>query len=180
MACSRFADSANWSCRSATRRGGISAAERRPNKARGGSPWFGSAPRAQPRRGDRWVVDDLTSRRPNRASCVRCLISSIMVLATESETTDDNTMIYEIKQRTHRARFGRRGVWLSTTHRSPLRGCARGAEANQGLPPLALFGRRSAAEMLPRLVAERHAQFAESAKREQAITANLRGLGYGG
>mgnify|MGYP001160189847 CR=1 FL=1 len=31
---------------------------------------------------------------------------------------------------------------------------------------------------LPRLVAERHAQFAESAKREQAIQSNLRGLGY--
>ena len=94
-------------------------------------------------------------------------------------------MIDEIKQRTHGARFGRRGVWSSTTHRSPLRGCAwggesnHGVEPNQGLPPLALFGRRSAAEMLPRLVAERHAQFAESAKREQAITANLRGLGYG-
>jgi len=28
--------------------------------------------------------------------------------------------------------------------------------------------------------ATRHSQFAESAKREQAITANLRGLGYGG
>ena len=32
----------------------------------------------------------------------------------------------------------------------------------------------------PRLVAELHAQFAESAKLEQAIKANLRGLGYGG
>ena len=31
-----------------------------------------------------------------------------------------------------------------------------------------------------RLVAELHAQFAESAKLEQAIKANLRGLGYGG
>jgi type I restriction enzyme M protein len=35
-------------------------------------------------------------------------------------------------------------------------------------------------EKMPRLVAELHAQFAESAKLEQAITANLRGLGYGG
>ena len=44
--------------------------------------------------------------------------------------------------------------------------------------------------MMPRLVAELHAQlghrslgeggFAESAKLEQAIKANLRGLGYGG
>ena len=33
---------------------------------------------------------------------------------------------------------------------------------------------------MPRLVAELHAQFAESAKLEQAIKANLRGLGYGG
>jgi type I restriction enzyme M protein len=34
-------------------------------------------------------------------------------------------------------------------------------------------------EKMPRLVAELHAQFAESAKLEQAIKANLRGLGYG-
>jgi type I restriction enzyme M protein len=35
-------------------------------------------------------------------------------------------------------------------------------------------------EKMPRLVAELEAQFAESAKLEQAIRANLRGLGYGG
>jgi type I restriction enzyme M protein len=35
-------------------------------------------------------------------------------------------------------------------------------------------------EKMPRLVAELHAQFAEAAKLEQAINANLRGLGYGG
>jgi type I restriction enzyme M protein len=35
-------------------------------------------------------------------------------------------------------------------------------------------------EKMPRLVAELNAQFAESAKLEQAIQANLRGLGYGG
>ena len=35
-------------------------------------------------------------------------------------------------------------------------------------------------EKMPRLVAELHAQFTESAKLEQAIKANLRGLGYGG
>jgi type I restriction enzyme M protein len=35
-------------------------------------------------------------------------------------------------------------------------------------------------EKMPRLVAELHAQFAESAKLEQAIQTNLRGLGYGG
>jgi type I restriction enzyme M protein len=34
-------------------------------------------------------------------------------------------------------------------------------------------------EKMPRLVAELHTQFAESAKLEQAINANLRGLGYG-
>jgi len=33
-------------------------------------------------------------------------------------------------------------------------------------------------EKMPRLVAELHAQFAESAELEKAITANLRGLGY--
>jgi len=33
-------------------------------------------------------------------------------------------------------------------------------------------------EKMPRLVAELHAQFAESAKREQAIEANRRGLGF--
>jgi type I restriction enzyme M protein len=33
---------------------------------------------------------------------------------------------------------------------------------------------------MPRLVAELHQQFAESAKLEQAIKANLRGLGNGG
>ena len=35
-------------------------------------------------------------------------------------------------------------------------------------------------EKMSRLVAELHAQFAESAKLEQAIKANLSGLGYGG
>jgi type I restriction enzyme M protein len=34
-------------------------------------------------------------------------------------------------------------------------------------------------EKMPRLVAELQAQFAESAKLDQAIQANLRGLGYG-
>ena len=34
-------------------------------------------------------------------------------------------------------------------------------------------------EKMPRLVAELHAQFAESAELEQAIKANLGGLGYG-
>ena len=35
-------------------------------------------------------------------------------------------------------------------------------------------------ETMPRPVAELHTQFAESTKLEQAIKANLRGLGYGG
>ena len=34
-------------------------------------------------------------------------------------------------------------------------------------------------EKIPRLVAELKGQFAESAKLGQAITANLKGLGYG-
>jgi type I restriction-modification system DNA methylase subunit len=34
-------------------------------------------------------------------------------------------------------------------------------------------------EKMTRLVAERHSQFAESAKLEKAIKANLKGLGYG-
>ncbi len=36
------------------------------------------------------------------------------------------------------------------------------------------------AEKMPRLVAELEAQVTESAKLEEAIRANLRGLGYGG
>ena len=35
-------------------------------------------------------------------------------------------------------------------------------------------------EKMLRLLAERHGQFAESAKLEQAIKAKQRGLGYGG
>ena len=35
-------------------------------------------------------------------------------------------------------------------------------------------------EKMPRLVAELQQEFAESLSLEQAITANLRGLGYGG
>lgn len=35
-------------------------------------------------------------------------------------------------------------------------------------------------EKMPRLAAELHAHFAESAKLEHVIEANLRGLGYGG
>lgn len=35
-------------------------------------------------------------------------------------------------------------------------------------------------EKMPRLIAELEAQFAESAKLEQAIRSNLKGLGFGG
>lgn len=35
-------------------------------------------------------------------------------------------------------------------------------------------------DKMPRLVAELHSQFEESAKLERAIKANLSGLGYGG
>ena len=41
--------------------------------------------------------------------------------ATESATTDDNTMIDEVKQCTHDTRWGQHDVWSSTTIRSPLR-----------------------------------------------------------
>lgn len=37
-----------------------------------------------------------------------------------------------------------------------------------------------AEDKMPRLVGERHAQFAEPAKLEQDINVNLRGRGYGG
>ena len=39
---------------------------------------------------------------------------------------------------------------------------------------------KSFEQKMPRLIAELHAQFAESAKLEQAITANLSGMGYDG
>ena len=39
---------------------------------------------------------------------------------------------------------------------------------------------RKLKEKMPSLIAELHAQFAESAKLEQAIKNNLGGLGYGG
>ena len=61
------------------------------------------------------VVDDHTSRRPDRAPCVRCLISSIMVL---SSVVSDSVAPPGL-------------VMLVTL-------CL-------GLPPQALFGRRSAA-----------------------------------
>ena len=55
------------------------------------------------------------------------------------------------------------------------------AYAHHGLTPVATacrpFGTESQGKP-PCLVAELHAQFAESAKLEQAITANLKGLGY--
>ena len=44
---------------------------------------------------------------------------------------------------------------------------------------ISLFQFHSSLFLPPRLVAELHAQFAESAKLELAIKANLRGLGYG-
>jgi len=55
--------------------------------------------------------------------------------------------------------------------------------ADHGLTPVATtcrpFGTESQGRRT-RLVGELHAQFAESAKLEQAIKANRRGLGYGG
>ena len=64
-----------------------------------------------------------------------------------------------------------------------LSGLERVLNANHGLTPVATTCRPSGTESQgkpPRLVAERHAQFAESAKLEQAIKANLRELDYGG
>ena len=55
--------------------------------------------------------------------------------------------------------------------------------AHHGLTPVATTCRPFGTETHgkpTRLVADRHAQFAESAQLEQAIKANLRGLGYGG
>ena len=55
--------------------------------------------------------------------------------------------------------------------------------ANHGLTPVVTAWRPVGTESQrrrTRLVAEPHAQFAESAKLEQAIKANLKGLGYGG
>ena len=44
---------------------------------------------------------------------------------------------------------------------------------------ISLFQFHSSLFLPPRLVAELHTQFAESAKLEKAIKANLKGLGYG-
>ncbi len=55
-------------------------------------------------------------------------------------------------------------------------------DGNHGLTPVATACRpvgTESQEPPARLVAELHAQFAVSAKLEQAITANLKGLGYG-
>ena len=63
-----------------------------------------------------------------------------------------------------------------------LSGLVHVSDGDHGLAPVATtcrpFGAESRRER-SRLVAELHAQFAESAKLEQAIKANLRGLGYG-
>ena len=64
-----------------------------------------------------------------------------------------------------------------------LSGLARVLNDYHGLTPVATTCRPVGTESQgkpPRLVAERHAQFAESAKLEQAIKANLRELDYGG
>ena len=70
-------------------------------------------------------------------------------------------------------------------HRPSITGLGLGhvGDANHGLTPVATtcrpFGTESQGQS-PRLVGELQAQFAESAKLEQAIKANLKGLGYGG
>ena len=66
-------------------------------------------------------------------------------------------------------------------HVAPL-GLRLFGDADHGLTPVATtyrpVGTKSHRSM-QRLVAELNSQFAESAKLEQAIRANLRGLGYG-
>ncbi len=65
---------------------------------------------------------------------------------------------------------------------APL-GLAHVWDANHGLTPVATTCRPVGTESQgtsPHLVAELHAQFAESGKLEQAIKANLRELDYGG
>ena len=84
----------------------------------------------------------------------------------------------------------RRGLSPEGTTRSdapdiPVAPLGLGAcwDAHHGLTPVATACRPVGTESqrrTPRLVAELHAQFAESAKLEQAIKANIRGLGYGG
>ena len=64
-----------------------------------------------------------------------------------------------------------------------LSGLARVLNDYHGLTPVATTCRPVGTESQgtsPRLVAERHAQFAESGKLKQAFTANLKELGYGG
>ena len=64
---------------------------------------------------------------------------------------------------------------------APLGLLMHGAEPNHGLTPVATTCRPVGTESQgasQRLVAELLAQFAESAKLEQAIKANLRGLGF--
>ena len=77
------------------------------------------------------------------------------------------------------------GATRSLAQRIPvaLSGLERVLNDHHGLTPVATTCRPVGTESQgtsPHLVAELHAQFAESAKLEQAIKANLRGLGYGG
>jgi hypothetical protein len=78
---------------------------------------------------------------------------------------------------------GTTGIGAAMVHVAPLGLLAGRSPRNHGLAPVATtcrpVGTFGHGEM-PRLVAELHAQFAESAKLEQAIKANLRRLGYGG
>jgi hypothetical protein len=82
-------------------------------------------------------------------------------------------------------RFSPNGATRIPARRIPvaLSGLNGVMNAHHGLTPVATTCRPVGTESQdtsPRLVAEMHAQFAESAKLEQAIKANLRGLGYGG
>ncbi len=88
-------------------------------------------------------------------------------------------------QRGLNLRLSPSGATRNYGHRIPVApsGLVHVGDANHGLAPMATTCRPVGTESRgasPRLVAELHAQFAESAKLEQAIQANLRGLGYGG
>jgi hypothetical protein len=58
--------------------------------------------------------------------------------------------------------------------------CRPFGAAEGGHIVISVFGLQAARFLPPRLVAELHDQFAESAKLDQAIKANLKGMGYGG
>ncbi len=127
------------------------AAERRHDVATGARPWNAT------------MVDVLAAERRH----VVAMGVSPWIVGNERELSPNGTTGIAGMQRPV-APLGLRWMCASVTH---------------GLAPVATTCRpfvTKTTEQMPRLVAELHAQFAESAKLEQAIKANLRGLGYGG